>query len=181
MGTNGNLTANRTLTIPDKTGTIALTSDIPTVPTNVSAFTNDAGYLTSYTETDPVFSASAAHGISASDITNWNGKQAALVSGTNIKTINNESILGSGNISISASGGVTGAKGSGAISISPPVEPGSSYAVGNLTISHSTSAGYKHIPSGGSSGQVLGYGGSSGTASWVTPSSGGTQVQIVRW
>lgn len=27
--------------------------EIPTVPTNVSAFTNDAGYLTSYTETDP--------------------------------------------------------------------------------------------------------------------------------
>lgn len=26
---------------------------IPTVPTNVSAFTNDAGYLTGYTETDP--------------------------------------------------------------------------------------------------------------------------------
>ena len=26
---------------------------LPTVPTNVSAFTNDAGYLTSYTETDP--------------------------------------------------------------------------------------------------------------------------------
>lgn len=31
----------------------------------------------------------------------WNNKQDALVSGTNIKTINNESILGSGNISIS--------------------------------------------------------------------------------
>ncbi len=30
---------------------------IPTVPTNVSAFTNDAGYLTSYTETDPLYSA----------------------------------------------------------------------------------------------------------------------------
>ena len=26
---------------------------IPTVPTNISSFTNDAGYLTSYTETDP--------------------------------------------------------------------------------------------------------------------------------
>ena len=26
---------------------------IPTVPANVSDFTNDAGYLTSYTETDP--------------------------------------------------------------------------------------------------------------------------------
>ena len=47
---------------------------IPTVPTNVSAFTNDAGYLTSYTETDPVFTASPAHGISSTDITNWNGK-----------------------------------------------------------------------------------------------------------
>lgn len=28
-------------------------SDIPTIPSNVSAFVNDAGYLTSYTETDP--------------------------------------------------------------------------------------------------------------------------------
>ena len=34
-----------------QTGTVSLT--IPTVPTNVSDFTNDAGYLTSYTETDP--------------------------------------------------------------------------------------------------------------------------------
>ena len=32
-------------------------STIPTVPTNVSAFANDAGYLTSYTETDPQFNA----------------------------------------------------------------------------------------------------------------------------
>ena len=30
---------------------------IPTVPTNVSELANDAGYLTSYTETDPVFTA----------------------------------------------------------------------------------------------------------------------------
>ena len=47
---------------------------IPTVPTNVSAFTNDAGYITGYTETDPVFLASAAHGITSSDISAWNGK-----------------------------------------------------------------------------------------------------------
>ena len=33
-----------------------------------------AGYLTSFTETDPLFSASAAHGIAAGDITAWNGK-----------------------------------------------------------------------------------------------------------
>lgn len=44
---DGHLTANRTWTLPDKTGTVALTSDIPTVPTNISAFTNDSGYITS--------------------------------------------------------------------------------------------------------------------------------------
>jgi len=56
-------------------------------------------------ESDPIFSASAASGIQSSDISNWNGKQAALVSGTNIKTINNESLLGSGNITIQGGGG----------------------------------------------------------------------------
>lgn len=35
----------------------------------------------------------------------WNGKQDALVSGTNIKTINNQSLLGSGNINISGGSG----------------------------------------------------------------------------
>lgn len=49
-------------------------SAITDFPTTVSSFTNDAGYLTSFTETDPIFVASAAHGISSSDISNWNGK-----------------------------------------------------------------------------------------------------------
>lgn len=39
--------------------------------------------------------------------TRVNGKQATLVSGTNIKTINNESILGSGNITISGGSSYT--------------------------------------------------------------------------
>lgn len=38
--------------------------------------------------------------VAASDITNWNSKQAGLVSGTNIKTIDNQTILGSGNLEI---------------------------------------------------------------------------------
>lgn len=38
--------------------------------------------------------------VTSSDKTTWSGKQDALVSGTNIKTINNESILGSGNLTI---------------------------------------------------------------------------------
>lgn len=40
--------------------------------------TKGSTFLTSYTETDPVFTASAAHGISASDITAWNAKQKAI-------------------------------------------------------------------------------------------------------
>lgn len=48
-----------------------------------------------------------AHTLGISDITNLqsalNGKQATLVSGTNIKTINGNSILGNGNLSINSS------------------------------------------------------------------------------
>ena len=35
---------------------------IPTVPTNVSAFTNDSGYITGYTETDPLFTSAFVGG-----------------------------------------------------------------------------------------------------------------------
>ena len=43
--------------------------------------------------------------VTSSDKTTWSGKQDALVSGTNIKTINNQSLLGSGNITIQGGGG----------------------------------------------------------------------------
>ena len=96
--------ANRTISFPNKAGTVALTSDIPTVsypvtsvnnktgavslsasdvgalpstttiPSKTSDLTNDSGFLTSYTETDPVFSASVAAGITSTDISNWNAK-----------------------------------------------------------------------------------------------------------
>ena len=76
----------------------ALLSDIPTVPTNISTFTNDAGYITSddlteYATTEQL-----------------NLKQDTLVSGTNVKTINGASILGSGNITIETpEGGISDA------------------------------------------------------------------------
>lgn len=47
------------------------TADI-SVPTDTGDLTNGAGFLTS--ESDPVFTASAASGITATDISNWNGK-----------------------------------------------------------------------------------------------------------
>ena len=77
--TSSNNTANRTITLPDASGTVALTSDIPsvpswalasskptytasevgalpsttTIPTKVSDLTNDSGLITGYTEPDP--------------------------------------------------------------------------------------------------------------------------------
>ena len=47
-------------------------TDKPSIPTKTSDLNNDSGFLT--TETDPIFTASPAHGISAADITAWNGK-----------------------------------------------------------------------------------------------------------
>ena len=43
----------------------------PTIPTNTDQLTNGAGFITSYTETDPVFSSSAAGGITSTQVTNW--------------------------------------------------------------------------------------------------------------
>ena len=118
---------------------------IPTVPTNVSAFTNDAGYTTNEGTITGITMNGVSKGtsgvvdlgtvitdisgkqdvidsshklnadlvddttstnkfVTASDKSTWSGKQDALVSGTNIKTINNESILGSGNITIQGGG-----------------------------------------------------------------------------
>ena len=46
----------------------------PTIPSRTSQLTNDSGYITSYTETDPIYSASVAAGITSTDITTWNNK-----------------------------------------------------------------------------------------------------------
>lgn len=49
--------------------------------------------------------------VTASDKTAWSGKQDALVSGTNIKTINSTSLLGSGNLDIDSLPSQTGQSG----------------------------------------------------------------------
>lgn len=58
-------------------------SDKPTIPTALSQLSGDATHRT----------------VSDTEKTTWGNKQEVLVSGSNIKTINNESVLGSGNIS----------------------------------------------------------------------------------
>ena len=69
------------------------------VPTKLSELENDENFISS--ENDPTVP-SYVKAITVADINTWNAKQPLLVSGTNIKTINSESLLGSGNISINA-------------------------------------------------------------------------------
>lgn len=84
------------------------------IPTKVSDLTNDSGFTSNVGTITGITMNGTSKGTSGvvdlgTVITDISGKQDALVSGTNIKTINNESILGSGNITISGgSGDVSG-------------------------------------------------------------------------
>ena len=94
-------------------------SSLSGVPTNVSIFTNDAGYITSFTELDPIFGASAAASVTNTLMANWStaytwgnhSTQGYLTSFTEVDgSVTNEiqtlSISGN-NLSISGTGGNT--------------------------------------------------------------------------
>jgi hypothetical protein len=61
-----------------------------------------------FTLSIPTASATNRGALSSSDWSTFNNKQTALISGTNIKTINGETLLGAGDIVISGGGGGSG-------------------------------------------------------------------------
>jgi hypothetical protein len=67
--------------------------------------------------------------LTSTDWTTFNGKQAALVSGTNIKTVNSTSLLGSGDVSV----GVTSVTGTAPVVSSGGATPAISMAAANTT------------------------------------------------
>jgi hypothetical protein len=69
---------------------------------------------TTHTFNLPIASATNTGKLSNADWSIFNGKQDLLVSGTNIKTINGSSILGSGDLPVTASNGVSTIRVSGA-------------------------------------------------------------------
>ena len=113
----------------------ATKAEIPVVPTSNTAFTNDAGYITGVdlsnyatkdnltaatddmatktwvnnqgylTEHQSLTAYSTTQEVNTMINQSVSGKQDTLISGTSIKTINNESLLGSGNITIQGGGG----------------------------------------------------------------------------
>ena len=115
-------TLNITNTAPDQTVTLTAGTGISTSGTYPNfTITNTSpssgGTVTSVSGTAPVVSSggntptismpaatTSVNGyLTSTDWNTFNGKQALLVSGTNIKTINSNSILGSGDLTISAS------------------------------------------------------------------------------
>lgn len=104
----------------------------PTVPSKTSDLTNDSGFVTSSAipsaaTSTPLMDGTGAVGTSSkwakedhqhpTDTT----RQATLVSGTNIKTVNNESLLGSGNITITEDEALTDAEVEAAVDAAFPI------------------------------------------------------------
>ena len=82
----------------------ALASDIPT---KTSQLTNDSGFLSEHQDISGKLDTSVFENYSADTDSKITDKQDVLVSGTNIKTINNQSLLGEGNITIEGGGSIT--------------------------------------------------------------------------
>ena len=81
-----------------------LSADIQTISTGTTG--TDFNVVSSGTDHQfnlPTASATTRGALSTTDWSAFNGKQAALVSGTNIKTVNGNSLLGSGNITTNPS------------------------------------------------------------------------------
>ena len=91
--TSENPVQNKVITNKVNTIEQSITNLSNTMPTKVSDLTNDSGYITNAALTD----LATKEEVSA--------KQDTLVSGTNIKTINGNSILGAGNMVIEGGGG----------------------------------------------------------------------------
>ena len=101
-------TSGQVLNTTDGSGTLAWTTPVSGSVTSVAALTlgTTGTDLTSSVATDtstpvitlnvPTASASNRGALSAADWSTFNGKQAALTSGTNLKTVGGNSLLGSG-------------------------------------------------------------------------------------
>jgi hypothetical protein len=94
----GTVTADRTITLPDATGTVALTSDIPT---NNNELTNGAGYITSFditTQTDSKYLRSNATDTASGVITFSNTTASTTTTTGAVKVSGGVGIAGALNV-----------------------------------------------------------------------------------
>lgn len=124
-------TASAIFTVTQQAGIMAgtgitalngLSTDVQTFATNGSGSDfNISSSGSTHTFNLPTASATTRGALSTTDWSAFNGKQATLVSGTNIKTVNGNSLVGSGNVNIQPRllgySGTSGLTNSGGISI----------------------------------------------------------------
>jgi hypothetical protein len=147
--TNGTVTSVAALTLgttgTDLSSTVATGTTTPVITLQV-----------------PTASASNRGALSSTDWTTFNGKQAALVSGTNIKTVNSTSLLGSGDVSV----GVTSVTGTAPVVSSGGATPAISMAAANTTTNgYLTSTDWNTFNGKQAAGSYVTVGGALGTPS----------------
>lgn len=153
-----------TIQADSKTDTLTLEagSNVTLTPNTTSDKITIAATDTTYSEA----TTSAAGLMSSSDKTKLNG----IASNAQVNVIETIKVNGTALTPSSKAVDITVPQGTvTSIATSGAISGGTITSSG--TITHSTAAGYKHIPTSGSSGQYLKYGGSSGTASWASPDS----------
>lgn len=179
------ITNGSTMVVTNKTGVCDISSLLPTVPTNVSDLTNDAGFV------------NATTGVAA-DSNQLGGVAAADYATKNYVDTTVANLIDSAPTTLDTLSELSSALGDDpnfattvATQIGTKLSSNSANYIKSLSISgdtitytkgddstgtlttqdtayiHPDTAGNKHIPSGGSANQVLAYGGSSGTATWT--------------
>lgn len=99
----GQVTSVTTASNPQGTVTSVAALTLGTTGTDLSSTVATGTTTPVITLNVPTASATNRGALSSTDWSTFNGKQATLVSGTNIKTINGSSVLGSGDLTVSAS------------------------------------------------------------------------------
>ena len=158
------------------TAPAALTSLGAYPASNPNGYTSNTGTVTGVTGTAPVVSSggtapaismaaasTSVNGyLTSTDWNTFNGKQAALVSGTNIKTVNSTTLLGSGDVSV----GVTSVTGTAPVVSSGGATPAISMAAASTSANgYLTSTDWNTFNGKQAAGSYVTVGGALGTPS----------------
>jgi hypothetical protein len=155
---NSTLTAGTGISISNGAGSITVTNSAPdqTVAISGTSPVSVSGTYPTFTVSMTQSSGSVNGWLSSTDWTTFNGKQNTLVSGTDIKTVNGTTLLGSGDLgTIGSAYGGTGF---------------STYATGDLVYASATNTLSKLTA--GTNGYVLTLAG--GVPTWAAATGGGT-------
>jgi len=132
--TRTTITQGTGISVTNAAGAITITNTSPSSGGTVTSVTGTAPVVSSGGNTPAISMAAATTSVSgyltSTDWNTFNGKQTALVSGTNIKTVNSTTLLGSGDVSV----GVTSVTGTAPVVSSGGATPAISMAAATASV-----------------------------------------------